>query len=270
VLEGYRRWFGRIPQRPQRVGYILIDYRIDEAAAFYLATEQVILQELNFPKEIDAVQDSMRSHLGAENWARWESLAGAVNGHLRSVTAIWDDIARRLEPAGQKAGLFPSSRPTEAPVDTYWPALFVEAIWNDPHHFDSNRKHLWEGYEIVKDLAVVPMRHTEDTVQSWIFEGTNLARSQSRESLETIKEAWKLEAQRAGPLIRAKLEERAAIESQAAAFKRLVGGVVEDYQREGKLGGTCRQCEPLLRKEDAAAGPRVDHAISNGEQKPPP
>jgi hypothetical protein len=245
VVGAYIQWFQDVPQRPRMMGQLLIEYRLPGAAAFYMANDQVLVHPLVFPKELERLQEGMRGHLGAENWKRWETLLAEVNSNLALVVALWKEIGERMAAAARRAGLF-AHIPTEPMVDTYWPELFVDAIWREPEYYLEKKIHSWESATIGEEYFAITLRHTLDTVQTWVFANSNMVRSQNKEPAEMMKNAWEEEAIRVEPIKKELMAERARIEANAKEFQSLLHNIEAQYARTSKLAGVCPTCAPLL------------------------
>ncbi len=246
IVGVYGRWFAPPPERPQFKGMMLIEYRMPGSAAFYMANEQIIRSPLVLPVESENLREGLKGHLGVENWKTWENLMTEVNAHLDAVVAFWKEIEEMLARAARAAGLFAQSRPTEAVVDTYWPELFVNYIWREPEYFEEKKAHSWESVPIVEEQVQITMQHGFDIVNTFAFAGTNLVRSQSRESVEKMKKAWEEEAMRAEPIKKGLMAERARIEGNAKGFQAGLLNLVADYARTSELPGVCPTCRPWL------------------------
>ena len=135
---------------------------------------------------------------------------------------VWKEIESSIATQARRAGLFPSNTPADAPVDTYWPALFVATIWRESEYHDANKVHSWEGARVVENTAVIPMRHTVDAVQTFVVAGTNLLRSQSIESAQMMKKAWEAEGKKVEPIARHLMSQRTAVLAEAAELREIL------------------------------------------------
>jgi hypothetical protein len=246
ILGAYLRAFERPVPRPFGRGYLVIEYRMPGAAAYYMGDGEIIGSPLALPQELGGLDESIKGHLGASKWERWEVLRTAMNSHFDAVTKFWKEIEDSLAPHARRAGLIPSNTPADAPVDTYWPASFVSAIWKEREYYDANKVHSWDAVTIAMGEAVISMRHTLDTVQTFTFAGTNMLRSQSREPLEMMRQAWEDEYSRAEPIERELASERAKIEEEVTEFQKQLRHTLLVYKESPVLPGTCAMCQPWL------------------------
>jgi len=246
IVGAYDKWFQLVPERPRMKGLMLIEYRLPGAAAFYMANEQTLLHPLVLPEQLEGLQGAIRGHLGAENWKRWETLMSDVNANLAAVAALWKEIGDMLAPTARRAGLFAQSGPTDPMVDTYWPEMFVNSIWREPEYYEEKKVHSWESAKIVEEAYTIPMRHTLDNVQTWIFENTNMVRSQNKEPAEMMRRAWEEEATRVEPIKKKLMAERARIEGSEIEFQAVLRNIESEYRRTSVLAGACPTCKPWL------------------------
>ena len=242
LASAYTRWFEYIPQRPQYKGLMLIEYRMPSSAAFYMANEQIIVNKLRLPESFTSFQDPLKEHLGAENWPRWESLASEINNNIDSAVALWNEIEGNISSSARSAGLIRQSGPTDPVVDVFWPELFVNAIWRDSDYYAEKKVHAWEDARVVRSDTTIPQRHGYDVVQSWVFENTNMVRSQNKEPADAMKEAWAKEAMRAEPLIKNLLAERVQTDAKAQDFRAMLQSQVTSYAQTSRLPGACATC----------------------------
>src|ERR1700722_954185 len=212
MLIYYGRLFERKAARPPAQWPALIEYRMTGGVAYYYNEDQTIVLPLEFPKDLETVQDQIRAHLGTEGWERWEGLVRDTNAHLEAVVGLWRQIMEDMAVAAHRIGLFPYEKLFDRPLDIYWPSMFINAIWGDAGYYDGNKAHLWETTEVVEETTAIPMRHTTDVVQTWVFSGLPWVLTQSREAAEMIKKAWKDEALKVEPQVWSLLEERGRIE----------------------------------------------------------
>jgi hypothetical protein len=123
TVEAFRRGLERPARRPLGLGYVSIEYVLVGAAAYHMGDGQAIIYPLQLSDELEDLDESVRIHLGAENWERWKVLKAEVNFHPDTVSRLWKEIGDSLAEAARNVGLFASDTPVEAPVDMYWPTF---------------------------------------------------------------------------------------------------------------------------------------------------
>jgi hypothetical protein len=246
VVVAYRRWFDNIPKRPQYKGFLLVEYTMPAAAVYLYANGEIVIHRLALPDDLAIHREELKGHLGAERWKQWEVLIAEVGDHQDAAVGLWNEVGGRMEIAARQAGLFASSKPTQDPPDAYWPELFMASILQEPEVFAQKRVHGWDAVKVVEENYHVPSKHERDAVHTWVFESSNMVRSQSLESLRMFMKSWRDEALRAEPKIVGLSSERARIETNAKEFQKMLRDLQEEYVRAAKLSGACPTCKPML------------------------
>jgi len=247
ILRNYGLLFERKTARPPGPWPAWIEYRVMGGVAYYYNEEKIVLLPLALAKQLDSVQDQLRSHLGPENWLTWENLVRDTNAHLESVTQEWRRILEEISVAAHNIGLAPYEKLAERPLDIYWPSRFLVAIWEDIGYYDKNGVHLWERTKVVGGYTPISMRHTEDTVQTWAFADLPWVLTQNEEAAEMMLRAWEEEAIKAEPRVWELLQERSRIVSRTGEFIAVLRRSEMEYNGYQKpLPFTCSVCKPLL------------------------
>jgi hypothetical protein len=225
------------------------------AAVYLYANGQMVVRRPALPEGMGDHREELADHLGAENWKRWETLASDENAQLDAVVALWNEIGDRMAAAARRAGFFPSSQPMSDMPDTYWPELFIASILREPESFAAKKVHSWDSVKIVEENIQLPMstlRHSPESIHVWVFESSDMIRSQSPEALRAFMRAWEEEALRVGPRIMELSTERARIEMSAREFRSLLHGLETEYERTMRLPGVCPICMPQPDGPDSA------------------
>lgn len=245
VVEGYRLWFSNTPTRPTYKGFLLIEYKLPSSALYYYANGEIVRHYLTLPLALQRRKDELRGHVGEENWKRWEALVADSNSHLDRVVELWGEIGSKIGEAARRAGLVPWSGPNYDFGDLYWPEQFVASIWNEDERFTEKKLHSWDAVKIVEETIQLPMgnlRHSAETIHAYVFESSDMVRSQSLEPLKAFIEDWKMTAATATPKIEALSIARARIDATAQDLQAKLRGLAEGYTRSSKLEGSCPSC----------------------------
>ena len=247
ILQDYGLLFERKTGRPPAQWPALIEYRITGGVAYYYNEEQTAVLPLEFPKALESVQDQIVAHLGPESWEKWEDLVRDTSSHLEAVVGLWKVILEDVATAAHNIGLFPYERLSERPLDIYWPSMFLNAIWGDVGYYEGNKAHLWERTKVVEETTAIPMRHTTDVVQTWVFSGVPWILTQSRDAAEMMKKAWEDEAVKIEPRVWDLLEERNRIEDTTRELLTTLHRSEVEYGGYHKdLPNACSKCKPWL------------------------
>jgi hypothetical protein len=247
IVRDYGLLFERKSARPPAQWPASIEYRMTGGVAYYYNEKKTVILPLAFPKTLEGVEEQVRSHLGPENWERWEGLVRDTNAHLELVTKMWIQILEDLAAAAREIGLREYEKLIERPVDIYWPSKFLEAIWGDIGFYDKNHSHQWETVEIVEEMYAMPMRHNVDTVQTWVFSGLPWVMTQSKDAAEKIKKVWEDEAVKVEPGVWDLLQERSRIESRTVELlSTLRRSELEYAGYRRNFPYACSVCRPWL------------------------
>jgi hypothetical protein len=172
-----------------------------------------------------------------------------VNSHLDSVVSLWREIGERMGQAAREAGLFATSQPLGDFADTYWPEQVVAAIWHEREAFAKRMIHTWDSVRIVEEDRVLPMsslRHSPESVHTFVLESSDMVRSQNLGSLRAFLESWEREALRVDSRIADLASERSRIEARANEFRGLLETLRSNYSLTSRLSGECPTCRPWL------------------------
>jgi hypothetical protein len=248
VLQSYGKLFETKVAKPPGAWGPFIEYRLMTGAASYYFNEgHTVVLPLELPEELKAVEDELRAHLGAENWEGWEALVLETRSHLDGVAKTWTKIREDLDARAQEIGLTPYEKLTDRPLDIFWPSRFVAAIWEDLGYYEKYGYHQWERTPIMAEQTLVPMRHTVDVVQTWVYSGIPWVLTQNREAAEQMKRAWEDEARKIEPAVWELLEGRNRLEDRSREFLRRLQRSEVEYRGYGKdLPNQCSRCRPWL------------------------
>lgn len=237
-LAAFVRTFLQGQPSPQMTGRPLIPYSLFGTTVFYMANREVI----EAPLEPGDLVDAVKGHLGVEWWDALLRLKPLSQAHLTQVKSLWREMTDSVYASGRKVGLVPVERFSPEDVDFFWPALFVEAVWKELAGVRERQVLTLTQASVVQELVMVSMRHTLDEVNTWVIQGTNMARSQSKDSVDSMMKVWKELLDDSAPKVKGVYEERASISASGGMLVSEAQRVLLDYKLTSRFPGKCKFC----------------------------
>lgn len=215
------------------------EYSLLSASAYYHPHGKSVISELSEPNHHrENIVKEVIEHLRTgypEVWGKWISLKEAVNDHLGSVVQKWEKIEEDVKVIAEEQGLAGWDGKGTKPTTDYCSINhLVEATWNDPEYYRTQKRHSWDEYEI------------HPAGEGFQFGGT-WAYSLRREVLEELKKRLTNESNKITEEKKNLEEERSNLESEGEVIKNSLKNIEEDYiRRHIEIRSSCPTCKKWL------------------------
>ncbi|MCJ7635085.1 hypothetical protein MUP77_22180 [Candidatus Bathyarchaeota archaeon] len=236
ILPVMRDWF-----KPSSKNVVIdprsMSYSLLSGCAYYHPYGKSYVAKISepelFPKNIveEAVEHLTKGY--PENWKKWLVLKDRVNDHLKRIVTVWEEIEGSVKIKTKELGLAEWEGGKPNPASNYYHVdSLVEIIWSDPEYYQSQKKHMWDEYDI-----------RPDEKGGFEFGGT-WAHSQKREILEKTKHCLTNESDRISGVKKNLWEQRSKLEKDGKDFEDFLKEIEDDWARRNiRIRSSCPTCK---------------------------
>ena len=245
ILPPIGSWLNESPQANPFVTEARVVYDVlGLAYVAYNPPSQIFKKQLEF-QEV-AYCEEIESHLGAEDWSKWENLRNLTNGQLDKVIEILNEIETDIRDKAGGLGLeewngaFYRGDPAKygPPKNYFWMHRLVYQIWYGGD---------WGSEQVTKQYD------SFYKADCWNYAG-GAAQSQTKEGLDKLTQWLPTEAAKIATE-REALPNLSPVQSALVEFRKMQGGIQYDYQTRhsdkagvgiASLANSCSVCEQWI------------------------
>ena len=232
VLEGHAA--------PKMRSQTILSRHLLGYSAFYMLDGEVLLES---PEADEGLEKELKGHVGLAAWEEWNRSKSKAASNIQETASAWQRTASLLAPLAKDAGLITIQKFSSEEVDAFWSALFVRSIWTEQVDPADRSVLFWKDAHVAEESLVVPVRHTLDAVNVWVFQGSNMVRSQTREPVEKMKAAWKAVYDETMPEATRLSAQRDELLASSRVLQQGLKNLQDEVRRSGRLPGTCELCK---------------------------
>lgn len=239
LLPIIREWF-KPAFLATRMKNHTMDYSLLSGRIYYYPQNKSVVSQISepmhFPK--NTVEEVVK-HLTEgypEYWKKWCTLKDNANNHLNRIVKVWEEIEDRVKVKAKELGLAEwNGKKLNPPSNYYHADILVGIIWSDPEHYQIQKKHLWDEYDI----------HSDEK-GGFEFGGT-WAHSQKREILEKLKQYLTNESDRISGAQKNLGEHKSKLEKEGTNLGNFLKEIEDDLMRRYiRIRSFCPTCKGWL------------------------